>query len=69
MAKQFPDSSVSQQGFRLLLSSPRACFQLFQELQSQGHGEVPLLEGLKSKLTMAGVLCGQLLPSAGSTAP
>ncbi|XP_051027270.1 protein-arginine deiminase type-4 [Acomys russatus] len=38
-----------RQGFRLLLSSPRACFQLFQELQGQGHGEAPLFEGLKRK--------------------
>jgi protein-arginine deiminase len=58
-----------QQGFRLLLSSPRACYQLFQELQSQGHGEATLFEGLKSKLTVAGILCGQLLLSTGSTAP
>ncbi|XP_021056242.1 protein-arginine deiminase type-4 [Mus pahari] len=38
-----------RQGFRLLLSSPRACYQLFQELQSQGHGEATLFEGLKRK--------------------
>lgn len=38
-----------KQGFRLLLSSPRACYQLFQELQSQGHGEATLFEGLKRK--------------------
>lgn len=55
------DSSVSQQGFRLLMSSPRACYQLLQEQQSQGHGEVPLFEGIPSKLTMAGILCRQLL--------
>lgn len=69
MVRQLPDSSVSQQGFRLLLSSPRACYRLFQELQSQGHGEAPLFEGLKSKWTVAGVLGGQLLLSAASTAP
>lgn len=68
MAKQLPDSSVSQQGFRLLLSNPRACYQLFQELQNQGHGEALLFEGLRRKLTMAGVLCRQLLLSAVSTA-
>ncbi|XP_052033869.1 protein-arginine deiminase type-4 isoform X2 [Apodemus sylvaticus] len=38
-----------RQGFRLLLSSPRACYRQFQELQSQGHGEAPLFEGLKRK--------------------
>ncbi|XP_076421678.1 protein-arginine deiminase type-4 isoform X1 [Peromyscus maniculatus bairdii] len=38
-----------QQGFRLLISSPRACYQLFQEQQSQGHGEAPLFEGIKRK--------------------
>lgn len=43
------------------MSSPRACYQLFQEQQSQGHGEVPLFEGIPSKLTVAGILCGQLL--------
>lgn len=69
MAKSLPDSNVSQQGFRLLLSSPRACYQLFQELQSEGHGEASLFEGLKSKWTMAGILCGQLLLFTGSTAP
>lgn len=44
------DSSVSRQGFRLLMSSPRACYQLFQEQQSQGRGEAPLFDGIKSKL-------------------
>ncbi|KAM6172610.1 protein-arginine deiminase type-4 [Erethizon dorsatum] len=38
-----------QKGFRLLLASPRSCYRLFQEQQQQGHGEVPLLEGLKKK--------------------
>lgn len=51
-AKPPSDPSVFQQGFRLLISSPRACYQLFQEQQSQGHGEAPLFEGIKSKLTM-----------------
>ncbi|XP_050010191.1 protein-arginine deiminase type-4 [Alexandromys fortis] len=35
-----------RQSFRLLMSSPRACYQLLQEQQSQGHGEVPLFEGI-----------------------
>ncbi|XP_008851153.1 protein-arginine deiminase type-4 [Nannospalax galili] len=38
-----------RKGFRLLLASPRACYQLFQEQQSQGHGEALLFEGLKRK--------------------
>lgn len=42
---------------------------MFQELQTEGHGEASLFEGLKSKWTMAGILCGQLLLFTGSTAP
>ncbi|XP_069467236.1 protein-arginine deiminase type-1-like isoform X2 [Ambystoma mexicanum] len=35
----------NQKGFRLLLSSPTACYRLFQEKQKQGHGGAILLQG------------------------
>ncbi|DAA32210.1 protein-arginine deiminase type-4 [Bos taurus] len=37
------------QGFRLLLASPRACYQLFQEQLKEGHGEALLFPGVKKK--------------------
>lgn len=37
------------QGFRLLLASPRSCYKLFQELLKQGHGETVLFEGKNKK--------------------
>ncbi|XP_004603722.2 protein-arginine deiminase type-4 [Sorex araneus] len=36
-------------GFRLLLASPSACYQLFREQMLQGHGEAVLLAGKKTK--------------------
>uniref|UniRef100_A0A7M4G2G1 protein-arginine deiminase n=1 Tax=Crocodylus porosus TaxID=8502 RepID=A0A7M4G2G1_CROPO len=38
-----------RKGFRLLLASPRACYQLFEEKQQQGHGDAAQFtgEGLK----------------------
>ncbi|XP_017588177.1 PREDICTED: LOW QUALITY PROTEIN: protein-arginine deiminase type-1 [Corvus brachyrhynchos] len=41
-----PPGSVPQ-GFRLLLASPSACYQLFREKQRQGHGEATQFIGLK----------------------
>ncbi|XP_004637740.1 protein-arginine deiminase type-4 [Octodon degus] len=41
--------AADRKGFRLLLASPRSCYELFQEQQRQGHGEASLLEGLKKK--------------------
>ncbi|NWU21169.1 PADI1 deiminase, partial [Dyaphorophyia castanea] len=34
-------------GFRLLLASPSACYQLFREKQQQGHGEATQFIGMK----------------------
>lgn len=33
------------QGFRLLLASPTACLQLFQELKEKGYGEAAQFDG------------------------
>ncbi|EGW12396.1 Protein-arginine deiminase type-1 [Cricetulus griseus] len=38
-----------QKGFRLLLASPRACLQLFQEKKEEGYGEAEQFDGLKHK--------------------
>ncbi|XP_006034798.2 protein-arginine deiminase type-1 [Alligator sinensis] len=35
-----------RKGFRLLLGSPRACYQLFEEKQQQGHGDAAQFTGL-----------------------
>ncbi|XP_030078473.1 protein-arginine deiminase type-2 isoform X2 [Microcaecilia unicolor] len=35
-----------KKGFRLLLSSPTSCYQLFQEKQQQGYGDVSIFQGL-----------------------
>uniref|UniRef100_A0A7M4FHW5 protein-arginine deiminase n=1 Tax=Crocodylus porosus TaxID=8502 RepID=A0A7M4FHW5_CROPO len=35
-----------RKGFRLLLASPRACYQLFEEKQQQGHGDAAQFTGL-----------------------
>ncbi|XP_021486878.1 protein-arginine deiminase type-1 [Meriones unguiculatus] len=39
-----------QKGFRLLLASPSACLQLFQEKKEEGYGEALQFEGLKHKM-------------------
>ncbi|NXG10724.1 PADI1 deiminase, partial [Sakesphorus luctuosus] len=36
-----------RKGFRLLLASPNACYQLFKEKQRQGHGEATQFIGMK----------------------
>ncbi|EDL13328.1 protein-arginine deiminase type-1 [Mus musculus] len=38
-----------QKGFRLLLASPSACLQLFQEKKEEGYGEAEQFDGLKHK--------------------
>ncbi|XP_066121261.1 protein-arginine deiminase type-4 [Saccopteryx bilineata] len=40
---------VHKKGFRLLLASPRSCYQLFQEQLKAGHGEALLFDGIKGK--------------------
>ncbi|XP_017658620.1 protein-arginine deiminase type-1-like [Nannospalax galili] len=37
-------------GFRLLLASPSACLQLFQEKKEEGYGEAAQFDGLKHKM-------------------
>ncbi|XP_028609795.1 protein-arginine deiminase type-1 [Grammomys surdaster] len=39
-----------QKGFRLLLASPSACLQLFQEKKEEGYGEAQQFDGLKHKM-------------------
>ncbi|XP_031987642.1 protein-arginine deiminase type-1-like [Corvus moneduloides] len=39
--------AFDRKGFRLLLASPNACYQLFREKQRQGHGEATQFIGLK----------------------
>ncbi|NXK41372.1 PADI1 deiminase, partial [Piprites chloris] len=39
--------AFDRKGFRLLLASPNACYKLFKEKQSQGHGEATQFIGLK----------------------
>ncbi|NWI76669.1 PADI1 deiminase, partial [Dryoscopus gambensis] len=39
--------ALDRKGFRLLLASPSACYQLFREKQQQGHGEATQFIGLK----------------------
>lgn len=38
-------SSSSLQGFRLLLASPSACYQLLKEKQEEGFGEAAMFQG------------------------
>ncbi|NXG70858.1 PADI3 deiminase, partial [Baryphthengus martii] len=38
-----------RKGFRLLLASPSACYQLFKEKQEEGFGEAAMFEGLEEK--------------------
>ncbi|NXI37310.1 PADI1 deiminase, partial [Galbula dea] len=38
-----------RKGFRLLLASPSACYQLLKEKQEEGFGEAVMFEGLKTK--------------------
>ncbi|NWY71910.1 PADI3 deiminase, partial [Erithacus rubecula] len=35
-----------RKGFRLLLASPSACYQLLKEKQEEGYGEAPMFQGL-----------------------
>uniref|UniRef100_H3DLR8 Protein-arginine deiminase n=1 Tax=Tetraodon nigroviridis TaxID=99883 RepID=H3DLR8_TETNG len=42
-----------RKGFRLLLASPDAAFKLFRRLQSDGHGDAKLFEGLKGEVPIA----------------
>ncbi|XP_023407791.1 protein-arginine deiminase type-4 [Loxodonta africana] len=38
-----------RKGFRLLLSSPRACYKLFQKQEEEGHEEAVLFEGVETE--------------------
>ncbi|XP_052031686.1 protein-arginine deiminase type-6 [Apodemus sylvaticus] len=38
-----------QKGFRLLLASPSACFELFEQKQKEGYGDVALFEDVKTE--------------------
>ncbi|KAM6928059.1 protein-arginine deiminase type-2 [Xenentodon cancila] len=40
-----------RKGFRLLLASPDASYKLFRDLQSRGHGQAKLFDGLKGEET------------------
>ncbi|XP_074874145.1 protein-arginine deiminase type-3-like isoform X3 [Carettochelys insculpta] len=43
--------ALGRQGFRLLLASPRACYQLFKVKQEEGYGEARLFEELETVST------------------
>ncbi|XP_030041701.1 protein-arginine deiminase type-1 isoform X2 [Microcaecilia unicolor] len=38
--------SSDRKGFRLLLASPNACYQLFEEIKQQGYGDAAMFQGL-----------------------
>ncbi|NWT15581.1 PADI1 deiminase, partial [Vireo altiloquus] len=50
--------AFDRKGFRLLLASPNACFQLFREKQRQGHGEATQFIGERSSGSLPGVQAG-----------
>ncbi|NXK49029.1 PADI1 deiminase, partial [Chauna torquata] len=52
-----------RKGFRLLLASPSACYQLFKEKQEQGFGEAAMFQGLQAvpKPTINEILANEAL--------
>nr|XP_044625742.1 protein-arginine deiminase type-6 isoform X3 [Equus asinus] len=42
------DKREGDKGFRLLLASPSSCYQLFQEKQKEGYGDMHLFEGVRA---------------------
>lgn len=48
------------QGFRLLLASPSACLQLFQEKKEEGYGEAKQFDGECPRLCVTCHLMGIL---------
>ncbi|XP_028941781.1 protein-arginine deiminase type-1, partial [Antrostomus carolinensis] len=50
-----------RKGFRLLLASPSACYQLFKRKQEEGFGEAAMFEGLEKvpKMTINEILANQ----------
>ncbi|NXF13058.1 PADI3 deiminase, partial [Smithornis capensis] len=52
-----------RKGFRLLLASPSACYQLLKEKQEEGYGEAVMFQGLKevSKPTINEILTNEKL--------
>uniref|UniRef100_A0A8B9B8U4 Protein-arginine deiminase n=1 Tax=Anser brachyrhynchus TaxID=132585 RepID=A0A8B9B8U4_9AVES len=52
-----------RKGFRLLLASPSACYQLFKEKQEQGFGEAAMFQGLQAvpKPTINEILANEVL--------
>uniref|UniRef100_A0A8C0X6P9 Protein-arginine deiminase n=1 Tax=Castor canadensis TaxID=51338 RepID=A0A8C0X6P9_CASCN len=42
------DKSENEKGFRLLLASPSACYELFQEKQKEGYGDATLFEEVRA---------------------
>lgn len=43
------DSHLPSQGFRLLLASPNACYELFEQKQKEGFGDVTLFEEVRTE--------------------
>ncbi|XP_021482054.1 protein-arginine deiminase type-6 [Meriones unguiculatus] len=43
------DTNDDGKGFRLLLASPSACFELFEQKQKEGHQDVTLFEGIRAE--------------------
>uniref|UniRef100_A0A8C5LEG1 Peptidyl arginine deiminase, type III n=1 Tax=Jaculus jaculus TaxID=51337 RepID=A0A8C5LEG1_JACJA len=50
-----------EQGFRLLLASPGACFRLFQEKQKWGHGRALLFQGIVGERRVKTISINQVL--------
>ncbi|NXG26640.1 PADI1 deiminase, partial [Grallaria varia] len=50
-----------RKGFRLLLASPSACYQLLKEKQEEGHGEAAMFQGLEKvpKVTINEILSNE----------
>lgn len=43
------DSGLLFQAFRLLLASPSACFELFEQKEKEGYGDVTLFEDIRAE--------------------
>lgn len=43
------DPRLPSQGFRLLLASPSACYELFEQKEKEGFGELTLFEEVRTE--------------------
>ncbi|XP_063798177.1 protein-arginine deiminase type-1-like isoform X2 [Pseudophryne corroboree] len=57
-----------RKGFRLLLASPKACWELFKQKQKEGHGSAAMFEGLKAtKYTIDEILADKTMETSADT--